>query len=1753
MNVHFLNAGHRSAMLCLLVLFFLLSPASIVPASAQALTQAEFDSLREKYPNLGLAANMSAYNIIVRNANQLTDANLRSAITTAGTSTTPQNTLIVLRTTATQNYIELTGGQLSININASTRGSVTIVSLGTHALTIDGKEKSRIFAISGTATVVDLGGLELTNGRVDNTGGGINNNNATVTMEKCTITQNRSDRGGGINNENRGTMHVFNSYITGNTVRNRNASIVSRFGGGISNITNSKFYIMNSVIAGNLIERVYGAGTGAARGVGGGGIFNEASEMTVVNCTIAGNYMRNTTESGNWSRGAGIHNRSTLTIHNSIVARNAHNNSSTLYDIYQDSGKITGSNNLIGTSLNTSSNVSFTNNIATPVPRNPNFQDIPTANTNSTGWEQYDVDKWNLRLRSDSLAINAGNNILNNTTMDIAGNARISDDRIDIGAYEAGFVMMSGVPYTHVTISNGGDAMRIGNREPLNNSYHFVGVRSDEKNTYQRGESIGFSVATTITVGTSIGTSGATADFSIGLTLGANWGWDWSICTDYQDGEIFNDGKIQYADVVGLGRFFNSTHLAKLHNRSSGRIEQVVHVLGHGRLENYGYINIARINGGGDGIGSLTNHVGGTIKGSEIKELGLLSNFGGTIESVTVRGGQLGNNGGTSTSSFIGTVIVENGTLDNWGNNAKIGEVGLKGGRVINDATIENLIYSGGTYSGTGTVTNLVLDLTSRNLGNLTQTQLAAYFANNIVTVNGIPTTQIVAGLNINNLNKFTVKHGTTEIVIIDGKIYKDGWGLNSTGRLTAAPTNLRSTAVTANSVTLAWNAPNISGTVTPYRLERSTNGTTWTVVSSTITSTTHTATGLDANVNYQFRVSAVNSAPSAVVFATTPRIPLTDITPSTNSPQVGTPITTTLSPSGATVTYRWFRGSTQVGTSASYTPVVADVGQSLRVEATGTGNFTGTVSHTLSNAVSRIALTSITPSTNTPQLGTAITTTLAPSGATASYRWFRGSTQVGTSASYTPVAADAGQFLRVEATGSGSYIGTVSHTLTYAVPSMTPDDFNDIQAKYPGLNLGDYGDYDGVVIAANQLASDTALRDAITAPSINGLDKLIVLRTAPGQDTVALTGGELPITSGNVTIVSLGTENLTINAGGKSRVFNIGTDATVGLVGLTITGGSVNGNGGAIVNNGTLTVASCMVTGNSAGSIGGGIHNSGSGTLTIMDSVISGNSAISLGGGIHNDGGILTVMTSIIQYNSAFSGGGIFSQEEGTLTLENCLIVENVAEFGGGGIFNGGSLFATNSTVTGNTGMFMGGGIYNGNTNVITINNSIIADNSSLVSRDVFHDNSMGTIVGSNNLIGCNQSYGAGQSFFVHGQDGNIVGTEANPINPRFDGDYRLTACSPAINNGSDDLAGPLTIDLDGNPRFNGTIDIGAYEFQGIPGHDYEWTYTAPTHTEDGYWTGICIDCGDVVYETGPSAAGCIFEWFYTDPTCTEDGYWTFTCTDCGNVAYEIDPNSAFCDCVLVNLRVVQRGQNAVSLQWNAVACAMGYIVERECPLGWVEEFFTDVARFVDTGLDADTTYAYSVRTLTSDFSEPIFVTTLQSTTTDVPIVLSTTTDEFGQTTIVWTDLGEDYIYTIYRQGQVVALNISENWFTDENPPPTWTTAEFSIRARSLSGSGPPTTVTTIAWNTSVRQTEFTGFEITVDGITLYWNVEEGETYQIMRRGEILASNLLFDGWTDENPGASNDYVLVTSYFDENDRRVRTYSNTFTVQWMLP
>lgn len=77
-----------------------------------------------------------------------------------------------------------------------------------------------------------------------------------------------------------------------------------------------------------------------------------------------------------------------------------------------------------------------------------------------------------------------------------------------------------------------------------------------------------------------------------------------------------------------------------------------------------------------------------------------------------------------------------------------------------------------------------------------------------------------------------------------------------------AAPAGLTATAASASRIDLRWN--DVAGEAS-YRVERSTNGTTWAAVGTTgANATTYADTGLAANTTYIYRVIAVNSGGSS-------------------------------------------------------------------------------------------------------------------------------------------------------------------------------------------------------------------------------------------------------------------------------------------------------------------------------------------------------------------------------------------------------------------------------------------------------------------------------------------------------------------------------------------------------------------------------------------------------------------------------------------------------------------------------------------------------------------------------------------------------------------------------------------------------------------------------------------------------------------------------------------------------------------------
>jgi hypothetical protein len=213
---------------------------------------------------------------------------------------------------------------------------------------------------------------------------------------------------------------------------------------------------------------------------------------------------------------------------------------------------------------------------------------------------------------------------------------------------------------------------------------------------------------------------------------------------------------------------------------------------------------------------------------------------------------------------------------------------------------------------------------------------------------------------------------------------------------------------------------------------------------------------------------------------------------------------------------------------------------------------------------------------------------------------------------------------------------------------------------------------------------------------------------------TDVLLSAALPSITSEITLVGNGH---TLDGNDAFQVLNVQATGNLTLNNATITGG-FSGGGGGIFNSGTLTVTNSTLNGNSSVSVGGAIFNLYTGTVTINNSTISDNIANlsgGHGGGITNSG-IMIVANSTLSGNSAGSqGGGIqlnpYPQYPCTLEVSNSTITGNLA-YDGGGIANNCTLTVNNSTINDNSAA-RGGGINNGFFGTVVINNSTLSGNS--------------------------------------------------------------------------------------------------------------------------------------------------------------------------------------------------------------------------------------------------------------------------------------------------------------------------------------------------------------------------------------------------------------------------------------------------------
>ncbi len=262
-----------------------------------------------------------------------TDAALRSAITSALTDSVGNNSAVNIDFTAGAGTILLSGGVLDFSEGFGT-SLITINANQQQGIVINAQSNSGVFEVD-FGSVVAFDNLTIEGGNSAGSGGGIFNDDGTVTVSNSTFSANSAaatanialgDGGGGIWNE--GTLTVSNSTFTGNS---------APIGGGIFN-DNGAVTVTNSTFSDNSASLVsQGIGFGNGGGIdqdggtltisgstlsdntvnqngNGGGICNTTGTMTVTDCSVTDN-------SG--ATGGGINNSGTLTVSGSTLSDNS--------------------------------------------------------------------------------------------------------------------------------------------------------------------------------------------------------------------------------------------------------------------------------------------------------------------------------------------------------------------------------------------------------------------------------------------------------------------------------------------------------------------------------------------------------------------------------------------------------------------------------------------------------------------------------------------------------------------------------------------------------------------------------------------------------------------------------------------------------------------------------------------------------------------------------------------------------------------------------------------------------------------------------------------------------------------------------------------------------------------------------------------------------------------------------------------------------------------------------------------------------------------------------------------------------------------------------------------------------------------------------------------------------------------------------------------------------------------------------------
>ena len=344
--------------------------------------------------------------------------------------------------------------------------------------------------------------------------------------------------------------------------------------------------------------------------------------------------------------------------------------------------------------------------------------------------------------------------------------------------------------------------------------------------------------------------------------------------------------------------------------------------------------------------------------------------------------------------------------------------------------------------------------------------------------------------------------------------------------------------------------------------------------------------------------------------------------------------------------------------------------------------------------------------------------------------------------------------------------------------------------------------------------------------------------------------------------------DGLEVRGGGQGGIWSDATSHLTFSNGI-VTQNVGNAQGAGIRASGDLDLIGSVVSDNRTESDGGGVYAAG-GTVTIRDTAISGNSAGSLGGGLYLSNA--TVIDSTISGNSAdYIAGGAMAVDS---TFRNVAIIGNDAKDRSGGAELVRSTIE-NATIVGNSGSFAAGAyLIQGSTGTnLTITGNV--DANSWASTLRLLDSTLTDSIVTGNINGVDiRSVGSNStvSGTFHGTITGELGGGANTGGVSAPAVFATVAGGAGI---AADNGGPVvTVALkeganpavdaagSGGPATdargyaaNGQRDAGAYERGGIPPAPQVGAAIAPDAVDEDTEVDFAIPAGAFVSGQGDLA----------------------------------------------------------------------------------------------------------------------------------------------------------------------------------------------------------------------------------------------------------------------------------------------------------